>query len=88
MGQYAYDDETMSQLYKHFKTNNKKVYPYIWKIGEKCYWNLYQKSTDIYLLEQYKCVPWKPFLNFYSQYTEPYSTFQLSQAFIQSNPTI
>jgi serine/threonine protein kinase len=88
MGQYAYDEDTTIHLYKHFKTNYKKVYPYIWKIGEKCYWNLYQKSTDIYLLEHYKCVPWKPFLKFYSDYTENYSTFQLSQAFIQANPTI
>lgn len=88
MGQYAYESDTTLELCKYFKTNYKKVYPYIWKIGEKTYWNLYQKSTDIYLFEHYQTIPWKTFIPFYSQYTESYSTIQLSQAFIQSNPTI
>lgn len=88
LGEYAYEDNSTLELCKIFKTNYKKVYPYIWKIGERCDWNLYQKSTDIYLFEHYKCMPWKAFITFYSNYTPHYSTFQLSQAFIQSNPTI
>jgi len=88
LGQYAYESDTTLNLCKYFKTTYKKVYPYIWKIGEKCHWNIYQKSTDIYLFEHYKRIPWESFITFYSNYKQNYSTFHLSQAFIQSNPTI
>jgi hypothetical protein len=62
----------------------KEVEPFIWKVAESLQWNLYQKSTDLYLHDHYNTIPWDEFKLFYSTYKEPYSTESLSDAFVKS----
>jgi len=78
------EDSNFNEFLMYMNVSFKDVEPFIWKVAESLQWNLYQKSTDLYLQKHYTTIPWKEFRTFYSTYTEPYSTESLSQAFISN----
>lgn len=78
VNEYTYDDVENEYICELFSIDNyDEVYKYIWKICEFCEWNLYQKSTDIFLYEYYGYVDWEKFIKFYTEYSKPYCSYSL-----------
>lgn len=78
------EDAYLHEFLIYMNVSYKEVEPFIWKVAESLQWNLYQKSTDLYLHDHYNTIPWDEFKLFYSTYKEPYSTESLSDAFVKS----
>lgn len=88
LNEYTYDDVENEYLCELFSIDNyEDVYKYIWKICEFCDWNLYQKSTDIFIYEYNGNINWDNFLKFYSSYTKPYCSYSLFFDFVNITPS-
>lgn len=70
---------------KIMNVSYEEIEPYLWNITQRLQWNLYQKSIDLYIYEKLKTIPWREFIEFYSDYKERYTTESISRAFIETH---
>lgn len=86
VNEYTFHDEENDQLCKLLSIDDyTDVYKYIWKICEFSDWNLYQKSTDIFIYEYYNDIDMNHFIKFYANYIKPYCSFTLFNDYVKNN---
>ena len=82
---YMEEDEHRYEWFSELQIDETDILKHLWDYGEKIKWRLYQPSIDRYLHQHHSTIPWELFLDFYSDWNQPYTTQSLVNAWKKYN---